>query len=75
MIDLSKIPENPGCYLYKNREGNVIYVGKAKNLKKRVASYFQKRDHDAKTSSLVEHIDSADFFVTDNEMVLILETY
>ncbi|MDD3244943.1 MAG: GIY-YIG nuclease family protein, partial [Candidatus ainarchaeum sp.] len=44
MIDLSKIPNNPGCYIYKDKEGAIIYIGKAKNLKKRVSSYFLNKD-------------------------------
>ena len=73
-IDLTNIPKNPGCYLFKDRRGKIIYVGKAKNLEKRVRSYFQKKDHDPKTEALVKEIYSADFFVTDNEVeALILE--
>jgi len=67
MIDISGIPENPGCYLYADGHGTIIYVGKAKNLKKRVSNYFTKKDHDAKTRSLVSHIASVDVVVTDNE--------
>lgn len=74
MIDLALVPEEPGCYLYHDAEGTVIYVGKAKNLKKRVSSYFQKHDHDAKTQKLVEQIASAEFIVTETEVeALILE--
>ena len=52
----------------------IIYVGKAKNLKKRVTSYFQKTDHDTKTTALISHISSLDFMVTSNEVeALILE--
>ncbi|MBN2095682.1 MAG: excinuclease ABC subunit C [Candidatus Aenigmarchaeota archaeon] len=68
MMDLSLIPENPGSYLFKDKEGKVIYVGKAKNLRKRVKSYFRKKGLDAKTQVLVENIDSVDFVVTDNEV-------
>ncbi|HNX16909.1 MAG TPA: excinuclease ABC subunit UvrC [Methanoregula sp.] len=67
MIDTASLPENPGCYLYKNDAGTIIYVGKAKNLKKRVSSYFTKTDHDSKTRSLVAHITSVDVVVTDTE--------
>ena len=42
MIDLSGIPENPGTYLFKDETGRILYIGKAKNLKKRVISYFSK---------------------------------
>lgn len=74
MIDLSAVPGEPGCYLYRDAAGDVIYVGKAKNLKRRVSSYFQKHGHDAKTQRLVEQIASADFIVTENEVeALILE--
>jgi excinuclease ABC subunit C len=74
MIDLSAVPEEPGCYLYHDAAGDIIYVGKAKNLKRRVSSYFQKHGHDAKTQRLVEQIASADFIVTENEVeALILE--
>lgn len=72
MIDLTQVPTDPGCYLYKDKSGTIIYVGKAKNLKKRVTSYFQKRDHDPKTTQLVLHIDSMDFIVTDSEIEALL---
>jgi excinuclease ABC subunit C len=74
MTDPASLPENPGCYLFRDDGGRVIYVGKAKNLKKRVSSYFQKHDHDAKTARLVEEIGDIDFIVTDTEVeALILE--
>jgi len=72
--DYKKIPESPGCYLYKSKEGEVLYVGKAKNLRKRVASYFTKKDLDPKTTILVGHIYEIDYFATKNEVeALILE--
>jgi excinuclease ABC subunit C len=67
MIDSRTLPETSGCYLFANADGTVIYVGKAKNLKKRVASYFQEKDHDTKTRSLVAHIASVDVMVTNTE--------
>ncbi len=74
MMDLSKIPSDPGCYTFKDKENRIIYIGKAKNLKKRVASYFQKKDHDEKTKALVSNIADVEFFVTSNEVeALILE--
>jgi excinuclease ABC subunit C len=73
-IDISSIPNNPGCYAYKNSKNIILYVGKAKNLKKRVSSYFKNKDLDAKTKVLVEQIDSVDLFITDTEVEsLILE--
>lgn len=74
MIDLNSIPENPGCYLFKDDSGKIIYIGKARNLKKRVSSYFQKKHNDPKTEALINKTDSVDFIVTDNEVeALILE--
>jgi excinuclease ABC subunit C len=74
MIDLKNIPNSPGCYIYKNSLGNIIYIGKAKNLKKRVSSYFQNKQHDPKTQMLVKSIESVDFIATDNEIeALVLE--
>jgi len=74
MIDLAHIPDNPGCYLFKDGSERIIYVGKAKNLRKRVKSYFQKNDLDPKTEAMMQRIDSVDFIVTDNEVeALILE--
>ena len=67
------LPENPGCYLMKNKEGTVIYVGKAKNLKRRVSSYFLP-NRNAKTAALVEKIVNIDYVITGNEYeALILE--
>lgn len=74
MIDLNPVPENPGCYLFKDNSGRIIYIGKAKNLKKRVSSYFQKKQTDPKTEAMLNKTDSIDFIITDNEIeALILE--
>jgi len=68
-------PDKPGCYLFKDINGKILYIGKAKNLKKRVNSYFQKRDHEPKTEALVENIDTVEYIVTDSEVeALILES-
>ncbi len=70
---LKIIPEKPGCYLYKNKEGVIIYVGKAKNLKRRVNSYFNKIQT-GKTKALIDQIDSFEYIVTNSETEsLILE--
>ncbi|MCJ7443415.1 MAG: excinuclease ABC subunit UvrC [Methanotrichaceae archaeon] len=74
MNDLEMLPHLPGCYLYKDASGNVLYVGKAKDLKKRISSYFQKCDNSPKTESLVRATKDIGFIVTNNEVeALILE--
>jgi len=74
MFDLKIIPNDPGCYLFRDKEEKIIYIGKAKNLNKRVKSYFQKKDFDIKTSVMISHINSADFIVTETDIeALILE--
>jgi len=67
-IDIDSIPLDPGCYIYRDNKGKVIYVGKAKSLKKRVRSYFQGRPMDPKTTLMVSEIASLDFFVTNTEI-------
>lgn len=70
---LKLIPERPGCYLMKNKDGLIIYVGKAKNLKRRVNSYFNKV-HTGKTRALVSNITDFEYIVTSSETEsLILE--
>jgi excinuclease ABC subunit C len=61
------IPNKPGCYKYYNQEGELLYVGKAKDLRKRVSSYFNKTVDNAKTRRLVVLIHSLEFTVTDTE--------
>jgi len=67
-FDISQItiPPNPGIYLMKNSEQKIIYIGKAKNLKNRVKSYFLKNQN-YKTQKLVENISDIEFVLTDNE--------
>jgi excinuclease ABC subunit C len=65
---LKQIPQAPGVYLMKEKGGKVIYIGKAKNLKKRVSSYFvEKKEIFWKTSRLVSKVEDLDYIVTDNE--------
>ena len=64
---LKRIPEKPGVYQYFNTEGQIIYVGKAKNLKRRVNSYFQKDNASSKTRQLVAHIADIKYVVVDSE--------
>jgi excinuclease ABC subunit C len=72
---LANLPTNPGCYIYKDKDGTIIYVGKAINLKNRVRSYFQKSaNHTPKTKRLVANIVDMEWIVTDSELeALILE--
>ncbi|MDY0385606.1 MAG: excinuclease ABC subunit UvrC [Methanolobus sp.] len=74
-FDLKTVPALPGVYLMKDDSGDIIYVGKAKSLDKRVRQYFQsKRNLSPKTVTLVRHIDDIDYIVTDSEVdALVLE--
>lgn len=70
------VPEQPGCYLYYNADGEIIYVGKAKNLKRRVYSYFHKQHDSVKTTVLVSQIEKLEYIITDSEVeALILESH
>lgn len=70
---IKNLPPQPGVYLFYNKESKVIYVGKAKNIRRRVASYFQKIDsHGAKTKSLVLNTEYIDFIVVSNESEALL---
>lgn len=61
------LPEDPGCYIYRDREGTPIYIGKAKNLKKRVSSYFTGSRHDPKTEAMLAVAEDFDYIVTGSE--------
>ena len=70
------VPEQPGCYLYYNKDNEIIYVGKAKNLKRRVYSYFHKQHESVKTTVLVSQIEKLEYIITDSEVeALILESH
>ncbi len=71
-LEISFLPASPGCYLFMDEHGVVLYVGKAKDLKKRVSNYFQKKDHDPKTQLLVSKIKSIDFVLVSNEVEALL---
>ena len=73
---LRNLPVSPGVYLHKDEAGKIIYIGKAKNLRNRVRSYFQSgRGHDRKTRELVRRIRDLEFIVTDTEVeALVLES-
>lgn len=70
---LKELPERPGVYLHRNGDGQVVYVGKARNLRNRVAAYVIGRGaRDAKTMSLIAEIEGIDFVTTNNELEAIL---
>ena len=70
------VPTQPGCYIYYDKEGTIIYVGKAKNLKRRVYSYFHKQHESPKTNILVSQIEKLEYIITDSEVeALILESH
>lgn len=66
------LPDHPGVYIMKNAKDEIIYVGKAKNIKKRVQSYFSKSQKDPKTKVLVKHIKNIEYIVTQSEMEALL---
>jgi len=61
------LPDSPGVYLFKSADGTVLYIGKAKSLKKRVSSYFQKKDTDWKVTALLEEATQIDHVITNTE--------
>ena len=66
---LANLPTQPGCYLYRDKKGKIIYVGKAKNLRNRVRQYFHSdRASEFKTGDLIARIHDVDLIVTDNEI-------
>ena len=68
------LPDSPGCYLMKDREGTIIYVGKAVNLKNRVRSYFRDTAHTPKVTAMIAHIDDFDILLCETNLeALILE--
>ena len=68
---LELLPDNPGCYLYKDNIGEIIYVGKAKNLKNRVKSYFAGT-HNKKTQTLVSKIEDLEYIIVNSEKEALL---
>jgi excinuclease ABC subunit C len=73
---LESLPSSPGVYLFKDSKGKILYVGKGKNLRKRVLSYFREKDHSsAKTRVLIKKVSDVDFIITGSEKeALILES-
>lgn len=73
--ELKKLPDEPGVYLMKDRNGHIIYVGKANSLKKRVRQYFQSsRNNPPKVNAMIKHIHEFEYIIVDSEVeALILE--
>ncbi len=67
-LKISKLPESPGCYLMKDAEGTIIYVGKAVNLKNRVRSYFRDTYHTPKVAAMISHIADFDILLCDTNL-------
>ena len=65
---IAKLPESPGCYLMKDAEGTIIYVGKAVNLKNRVRSYFRDTYHTPKVAAMISHIADFDVLLCDTNL-------
>jgi excinuclease ABC subunit C len=64
---INNLPESSGVYIFRGRDNEIIYIGKAKNLKDRVRSYFRERGRDGKTSRLSDNVDRVDIMLTKNE--------
>ena len=73
-IKIKTLPESAGVYKFFNKKNTIIYIGKAKNLKRRVNSYFNKNHNNFKTNLLVKQIFSVDIIIVESEMdALLLE--
>lgn len=72
MISQDSLPHLPGCYIFTDGQGTVIYVGKARDLKKRVSNYFQKQDHGPRTQALISAAKGLEFIVTNTEVEALL---
>ena len=73
-IQIQSLPNEPGVYQYFDKDSNMVYVGKAKNLKKRVSSYFNKNHDNNRIRLLVKKIDRVEHIVVNSEMdALLLE--
>ena len=67
-LKIAKLPESPGCYLMKDAEGTIIYVGKAVNLKNRVRSYFRDTSHTPKVAAMISHIADFDILLCESNL-------
>lgn len=71
-FDSSEVPIYPGVYLFKDEQNEILYIGKAVNLRSRVRSYFSNRDQPVKTQHLVSKIRNIDWIIVDNEVEALL---
>ncbi|HLC79763.1 MAG TPA: excinuclease ABC subunit UvrC [archaeon] len=71
-VDFSKIPQEPGVYFFRDLQNEIIYIGKAKNLKKRVSSYFTNKNHYPRIALMVLRIANIEFVAVDNEVEALL---
>ncbi|KXT29344.1 excinuclease ABC subunit C [Candidatus Phytoplasma oryzae] len=72
---IKNLPNSPGCYLFKNQNNVIIYIGKSKNLKKRIENYFSPKEKNKKTNLLISEINNLSYILTNNELeALILES-
>ena len=70
---LKNLPTLPGVYQFKNKDDKILYIGKAKNLKNRIRSYFQnKKNQSSKTISMMRNADSFDWIIVKNEIEALL---
>ena len=67
-LKIRMLPESPGCYLMKDKDGTIIYVGKAVNRKNRVRSYFRDTEHTPKVAAMISHIDDFDILLCDSNL-------
>ena len=67
-LKLKDVPDNPGVYLMLDKEGNIIYVGKAKNLKNRLRQYFHNSVKTAKVMAMLEHVDDFRYIICASEV-------
>ena len=71
-FDISTIPTEPGVYIFKNAKNQIIYIGKAKNLKSRVSSYFSNSEQTQKTHHLIQKIQKIEWIIVYNEFEALL---
>jgi excinuclease ABC subunit C len=72
MIIPEYLPTSPGCYLFKNKHNTILYIGKAKHLRKRIKTYFSKQPTDQKTKTMLDQANSLEIIATDTELEAIL---